>query len=103
MKNSIGYIMNKDQYMKWLTKKGLNPDQIKVKKKLLGNPVQIEENIKKSKYELSNKIPENGTKEVDVSKAKFCTDNYALVPSYNKGPIQVVSLEDLKNGAGRKL
>ena len=51
----------------------------------------------------SNSIPGNGTKSPDMSKAQFAKENFALVPAYNKGPIQPLTKDDLKSGAGRKL
>lgn len=44
----------------------------------------------------------NGTKSPDMSKANFAKNNYAMAPAYNKGPIMVVTKEDLKLGSGRK-
>jgi len=94
--------MNKAQHEKWLRKQGLLPSQIKEKKEALGNPNKLPSYKVPKPYELSNGIG-NGTKSADTSKANFCNENYAMVPLYNKGPIGVVSKEDLKQGAGRKI
>jgi len=93
----------KDKHEKWLKKMGLSRVQVKEKKKALGSPNAIPSYKTEQHYSLSNKISENGTKSADTSKATFSTQNYAMVPSFNKGPIQPVSKADLKNGAGRKL
>lgn len=95
-------MMNKSQYEKWLRKQGLLPSQVKEKTKSLGNPNSIPNYKTPEYYSLSNGIG-NGTKETDMSKSKFCNENYAMVPLYNKGPIGIVSKEDLKQGAGRKI
>lgn len=94
--------MNKQQYQKWLQSRGLSRQQVKDRKAALGPAIQIPEYTIKSKYKLSNAIPCNGTKSVDVSKANFANANYALVPAYNKGPIMVVTKDQLQQGAGRK-
>ena len=88
--------------MKWLAKMGVAPGQLKSKKKQLGSPYSIPSYETKVVAELSNSIPSNGTKSPDVSIANFCKENYAMVPAYNKGPVMVVSKQDLKDGAGRK-
>jgi|TARA_R110000851_G_scaffold39966_1_gene101064 hypothetical protein len=88
---------------KWLKKRGLLPEQIKKRKKVLGSPNTFPDYSTVSFAPLSNSIPANGTKNSDTSKADFCNDNYAMVPAYNKGPIMMVTKEDLKQGAGRKL
>ena len=95
--------MNKAQYEKWLTKRGLNRDQIKAKKKKLGSPNSIPDYRVSSFSVLSNSIPANGTKSADTSKSEFAKKNYALAPAFNKGPIQPLSRNDLKHGAGRKI
>jgi hypothetical protein len=59
--------------------------------------------VKQINASTSNTIPGNGTKSPDMSKAQFAKDNFALVPAYNKGPIQPMTKDDLKSGAGRKL
>jgi len=93
----------KEKHMKWLAKMGVAPGQLKSKKKQLGSPYSIPSYKTKAVAELSNSIPSNGTKSPDISKATFCKKNYAMVPAYNKGPISVVTLADLKAGAGRKI
>jgi len=93
--------MNKHQ--KWLKKMGLSPEQVKMKKRRLGSPNSIPDYSTVEYYRMSNTIPSNGTKSTDISKSSFCKENYAMVPSYNKGPIQPVSVNDLKQGAGRKV
>jgi len=93
---------NRMNHHKWLKKRGLLPEQIKKRKKELGSPNSIPDYSTVSFAPLSNTIPANGTKETDMSKSKFCNENYAMVPAYNKGPIQPVSKNDLKQGAGRK-
>ena len=59
--------------------------------------------VKQISASTSDNIPANGTKSPDMSKAQFAKDNFALVPAYNKGPIQPMTKDDLKSGAGRKL
>lgn len=59
--------------------------------------------VKHSVAVTSDTIPGNGTKSPDMSKAQFAKNNFALVPAYNKGPIQPMTKNDLKSGAGRKL
>lgn len=93
----------KEKHEKYLKKLGISREQVKKKKKELGSPLQIPSYKTEQLYSLSNAIPANGTKSADTSKATFSTQNYAMVPSFNKGPIQPVSKTDLKNGAGRKL
>jgi hypothetical protein len=93
--------MNKQQYAKWLEKRGLSRKQVSRKKKVLGSPNSIPDYNVDNKYKLSNMIPNNGTKSPDISKAKFSNENYALAPAYNKGAITVVSKNDLKH-IGRK-
>ena len=93
----------KEQHEKYLRKLGVSREQVKKKKKELGSPLQIPSYKTEQLYSLSNAIPANGTKSADISKAIFSTQNYAMVPSFNKGPVQPVSKDDLKNGAGRKL
>lgn len=88
--------------MKWLAKMGVAPGQLKSKKKQLGSPYSIPSYETKVVAELSNSIPSNGTKSPDVSIANFCKENYAMVPAYNKGPVMLVTKQDLKDGAGRK-
>lgn len=91
------------RHEKWLKKMGLTPTQVKAKKKRLGSPNKIPEYSTVEYYKMSNTVPANGTKSTDISKSSFCKENYAMVPSYNKGPIQPVSVNDLKQGAGRKI
>lgn len=93
--------MNKHQ--KWLKKMGLSPEQIKMKKRKLGSPNSIPDYSTVEYYRMSNTIPSNGTKSTDTSKSTFCKENYAMVPAYNKGPIMLVTKEELKQGAGRKV
>lgn len=50
----------------------------------------------------SDKIPANGTKPVDVSKAKFAQENYTIAPAYSKGAYQVISKNDVKT-MGKKV
>lgn len=95
--------MNAKQYAKWLESKGLSSNQIKQKKQQLGNPVQFPDYTVTSKHKLANTIPANGTKSPDQSKAQFTKNNYATVPAYNKGPIMLVTIEQLRQGAGRKI
>ena len=95
--------MNKQQHEKWLAKRGLTRSQICDRKKKLGRPnslpvLHTEENVP-----LSNVIPSNGLSKDDHEKARYARENYAMVPAYNKGPIQPVSKSDLQTGAGRKL
>jgi len=95
--------MTKQQHLKWLKKMGVSSDQLKIKKAILGNPNKIPSYKVINQYSLSDEIPSNGTKSTDMSKASFSNMNYAMVPSFNKGPIQPVSKKDLKEGAGRKI
>lgn len=99
--------MNKKQHEKWLKKHGVERAQIKSLKKKLGSPYSIPDYSQERRHlstvaVLSDTIPTNGTKETSTEKADFCNQNYAMVPAYNKGPIMVVSKEDLKY-AGKKL
>jgi hypothetical protein len=82
-------------YYKWLKKRGLLPEQIKKRKKELGSPNSIPDYSTASFAPLSNTIPANGTKETDMSKSKFCNENYAMVPAYNKGPIGVFTKNNI--------
>lgn len=92
-----------NRHEKWLKKMGLTPAQVKAKKKTLGSPNKIPDYSTVEHYKMSNTIPANGTKSTDISKSSFCKENYAMVPAYNKGPIMIVSKEELKQGAGRKI
>jgi hypothetical protein len=51
---------------------------------------------------VSDQIPANGTKPVDVSKAKFAQENYTIAPAYSKGAYQVISKNDVKT-MGKKV
>ena len=95
--------MNKQQYEKWLKKKGLSRDQVITKKRALGPVNSIPDYKTASPYKLSNAIPANGTKSTDTMKADFANANYCTAPAYNKGPIMLVTKDDLRNGAGRKV
>lgn len=99
--------MNKKQHEKWLKKHGVTRVRIKELKKRLGAPYSIpdysqERRMLRTVAVLSDCIPTNGTKETSTEKADFCNQNYAMIPAYNKGPIMVVSKEDLKY-AGKKI
>jgi len=50
---------------------------------------------------LSNSIPANGTKPVDISKAAFSNTNYTIAPAYNKGAYQVISKNEI-SAIGKK-
>jgi hypothetical protein len=95
--------MNKAQHLKWLEKMGVSPQQLSQKKKKLGSPNKIPVYKIHNSVQLSNDIPSNGTKSTDISRAQFSNMNYAMVPAFNKGPIQPMSKKDLSEGAGRKL
>lgn len=95
--------MNKAQHEKWLAKRGLTRAQVKVKRKTLGSPNSIPDYQVSLTAPLSNSIPSNGTKSADTSKSEFAKKNYALAPAFNKGPIQPLSKNDLRSGAGRKI
>lgn len=82
--------MNKQQYTKWLAKRGLLPTQLAAKKKRLGSPNVIPNYASEAKVPLSNTIPGNGTKSPDISKSILSKKQYDFVPTYNKGPIQPV-------------
>lgn len=94
--------MNKEQYNKWLRKRGLLPSQVQLKRRALGSPVEFPDYSCKRTASLSNNIPSNGTKSFDMSKANFAKENYAMVPAYNKGPVMVVSKNDIAY-AGKKI
>lgn len=94
--------MTKSEHLRWLRKRGLAPDQLKIKRNA-GSPYSIPCYKVESNVPLSNSIPANGTKSFDTSKAAFCNANYAMAPAYNKGPVMVVSKDELKAGAGRKM
>lgn len=82
-------------HQKWLEKRGLTPKQIQKRKKELGSPYSIPDYSTGCLTPLSNNIPGNGTKDVDISKAKFCKENYAMVPSFNKGAIGVFTKDNI--------
>ena len=99
--------MNKKQHEKWLKKHGVERCSIKKLKKALGSPYSIPDYSQERKQLASNailsdSIPSNGTIDPSTDKANFCKKNYAMIPAYNKGPIMVVSKENLKY-AGKKL
>jgi len=94
------FLNAKQKHEKWLRKMGVHPSQLKSRKTSV---YSIPDYKTKENFPLSNKIPANGTKSCDISKSKFCNENYATVPAYNKGPVMLVTKEDLKQGAGRKL
>lgn len=94
--------MNREQHLRWLKKKGLLPEQVRAKKKVLGSPISFPSYAVKATAPLSNTIPSNGTKSADTSKANFAKENYAMVPAYNKGPVMVVSRQDIQY-AGKKI
>jgi hypothetical protein len=89
------------EHRKFLASKGVKP----VKRgSLRGHSSNWSDlSVKQISASTSNIIPGNGTKSPDMSKAQFAKDNFALVPAYNKGPIQPLTKDDLKSGAGRKL
>ena len=87
--------MNKREHDAWLLKHGLSREQVRQKKKSLGNPNTIPDYSVSGKKNLSNTIPPNGTKSADISKSVFAKKTYATVPAYNKSPIMVVSKSDL--------
>lgn len=80
-------------------KLGLDRASIKKRKAKLGSAVNFPDLSVSSPYKLSNSIPANGTKSTEVKKS----NQFALVPAFNKGPIQPMTIEDLKQGAGRKI
>ncbi len=92
----------KIEHQKWLAKRGLLPAQVSARKKTLGNPNKIPSYVCAATAALSNDIPSNGTKSPDISKAEFSKSNYAMVPAYNKGPIQPISKNEIQY-AGKKL
>lgn len=83
----------------WLRKRGLSRAEVKAKKKQLGSPNTIPD-YTTTRY-TSDNIPANGTKSPDISKAEFAKKNYPMIPAYNKGPVMVISKDDVKY-AGKK-
>lgn len=88
--------MNKNEHLKWLAKRGLTRSQVKEKKTKLGNPNHIPDYSTANSIPLSNTIPDNGTKSADISKSQFSKKNHTTAPAYNKGPIMVISKEDIR-------
>jgi len=43
----------------------------------------------------SDRIPANGTKPVDMSKAAFANSNYTIAPYTNKGAYMVISKSEI--------
>lgn len=93
--------MNKSEHIKWLAKRGLTRSQVKDKRTQLGNPNTIPDYSTTNSVSLSNTIPSNGTKSADISKSQFSKKNHTTAPAYNKGPVMVISKEDIRY-AGKK-
>lgn len=97
--------MNKKQHEKWLRRFKASRSQIREAKKTLGTPNSLSSYVESMKVSnrinTSDKIPENGVKDPDISKIKFTKENYALLPAYNKGPVMVLSKDNIKY-AGKK-
>lgn len=89
------------EHRKFLALKGVKPVKRRTIRGHSSNWSDL--SVKQINAYTSNTIPGNGTKSPDMSKAQFAKDNFALVPAYNKGPIQPMTKDDLKSGAGRKL
>ena len=89
------------EHRKFLASKGVKPVKRRTIRGHSSNWSDL--SVKQINAYTSNTIPGNGTKSPDMSKAQFAKDNFALVPAYNKGPIQPMTKDDLKSGAGRKL
>lgn len=94
--------IERKKHEQYLKRFGASRAQIKDARKYLGRPDFTPELRQSTAIKTSDKIPENGTKETDTSKAEFCKKNYPMMPAYNKGPIMVVSKEEVKT-AGKKL
>jgi len=92
--------MNKKQHERWLAKHGVSRAIIRSKCKKYGSPIPFPDLSTGTRY-TSDKIPSNGQKDPDISKAKFSQKNYALVPAYNKGPVMVMNKGNIKD-AGKK-
>ncbi len=99
--NSKKFLQAQDEHRRYLASKGVKP----VKRGILrGNSSNWSDlSVPQKTSSTSDTIPSNGTKSPDMSKARFSKDNFALVPAYNKGPIQPMTKKDLQSGAGRKL
>ena len=86
---------------RWLEKRGLTRDQVKMKKKRLGSPNVIPIFNIQDNYPMGNNIPQNGTKSPDTSLADFSRFNHPIAPAYNKGPLMVMTRETIQY-AGKK-
>lgn len=91
--------MNKIQHERWLKKRGLSRKEVIKKTLSLGSPYLLPE---QQYTRVGNSIPANGTKSPDTTKANFTKQNYILAPAYNKGAIQPISKNDIKE-MGKKL
>jgi hypothetical protein len=95
------FLQAQEEHKRYLASKGVKPVKRGVVRGNSSNWSDL--SVKQINAYTSNSIPGNGTKSPDMSKAQFAKENFALVPAYNKGPIQPLTKDDLKSGAGRKL
>lgn len=99
--NSKKFLQAQEEHRRYLASKGIKPAKRGI---LRGNSSNWSDlSVKQINAYTSNSIPCNGTKSPDMSKAQFSKNNFALVPAYNKGPIQPMTKKDLQSGAGRKI
>ena len=99
--NSKKFLQAQEEHKRYLASKGVKPVKRGTIRGHSSNWSDL--SVKQINAYTSNSIPGNGTKSPDMSKAQFAKENFALVPAYNKGPIQPLTKDDLKSGAGRKL
>ena len=101
--NSKKFLQAQEEHRRFLASKGVKPVKRGSVRGSSSNWYDLPVPVKTSVSPTSDTIPPNGTKPIDMSKARFSKDNYALVPAFNKGPIQPMSKKDLQSGAGRKV
>ena len=95
--------MNKQQYEKWLRKRGVDRVTIKKRKRELGSPNSLSP-LSQNTLQLASLgalIPPNGSKSSDSLFKEQESKKYPTMPAYNKGPIMVVSKSEIPY-AGKK-
>lgn len=95
------FLQAQEEHRKFIASKGVKPAKRGTIRGHSSNWSDL--SVKQINAYTSNSIPGNGTKSPDMSKAQFSKNNFALVPAYNKGPIQPMTKDDLKSGAGQKI
>lgn len=95
------FLQAQEEHRKFIASKGVKPAKRGTIRGHSSNWSDL--SVKQINAYTSNSIPCNGTKSPDMSKAQFSKNNFALVPAYNKGPIQPMTKDDLKSGAGQKI